>query len=601
MPRRYSPEQTASLQIWLDRAQVRPASNEILIDGEVVRVRPKTMAVLERLIAGRGEVVTKEGILNHVWPHMEVSDGVLTDAVHELRRAFSDNSRDPRFIQTIPRRGYRLLASLETLEAAAARLSASGRGTPRIAVLPFVSLSDEPEDKYFCDGLCEDLINGLGKAGDVEVVARTSSLKAGADQSDLHRIAARLQASHLVCGSLRRRNDEIRVIAHLIEPRTDTEIWSEVYDRRLEDLIAVQDEIARSIVQAVMPHLEIPGEDGLVSVSTSNLEAYREFAKGRYFWIQDNANPSRAIVHYQRALEMDPDFALPHAGMVECYNTFAVFHLMPQASAREASIQHAEQALFLDPQSADTQFAFGYTQFYIHWNWRLAEMAFIKALGVNPNHVLARCFLSLLYCPLRRFAEGHRFARSATRLDPCSPFAWFMRGFGSHYRRDFKDALFAAEQGLELASEDVLLRFVQADSLVRLGQPERALKLNHELYERTADFPAWRSLAGAVYRMLGDTRRAESICGDLQCSGGNGDAFVCSYLLAQLGEVDLALDSLERAERDKDSALWTTGCAPQYDSLRQHPRFFELLQRLGLDTASLQSWASGEMSLEFPR
>ena len=593
---RQHPDQSATLQIWLGKAQVRLASNEILIDGGAAHVKPKTMAVLERLIAGRGDVVTKESLLNHVWPNMVVSERVLTDAVHELRRAFSDDSKAPSFIQTIPRRGYRLVADVETLEIAAARLSASGRGVPRIAVLRFASLSDEPEDRYFCEGLCEDLINGLGKTEHVEVVARTSSLKASADQIDLRGIAQRLAASHLVHGSLRRTNNRIRVIVHLVAPETATEIWSEVFDRRLDDLIAVQDEIARSIVQAVVPQLKVSAKEGLVSVSTSNLEAYREFSKGRYFWMQDNANPSRSMVHYQRALEMDPDFALPHVGMVECYNTFAVYHLMPQIPAREASIRHAEQALFLDPHSADTEFAFAYTQFYMRWNWRLAEMGFQKALEVNPNHVLARCILSLLYCSMRRYAESHSQARSATRLDPLSHFAWYIRGVVGHCQRDFVDALYAAEQGLELASEDVLLRFIQADSLVRLAQPDRALKLNHELYERTDGFPEWRSLVGVIYRMLGETGRAERIRRELRRDDGKDDPFICSYLLAHLGEVDLALDYLEQAERDKDAALWTIACYPCFDPLRRHSRFVELLKRLGLDSASLQSWAPAEAS-----
>ena len=588
------------LQIWLDRAQIRPTSNEILIDGEIVRVKPKTMAVLERLITGRGEVVSRENILNQVWPNMEVSESALTDAIHELRRAFSDSSRHPRFIQTIPRRGYRLVAKVETLEAAADRLSASGRGTPRIAVLPFVSLSDEPEDRYFCEGLCEDLINDLGKTGQVEVVARTSSLKAAADQTDLRRIASRLGASHLVNGSLRRTNDRIRVIAHLVAPESGTEIWSEVYDRHLDDLITVQDQIAHSIVHAVLPHLEIPTAEGLVSVSTSNLEAYREFSKGRFFWIQDNTNPARAMAHYQRALELDPNFALPHVGMVECYNTFAVFHLMPQVPAREASIQHAEQALFLDPQSADTQFAFGYMQFYMRWNWRLAEMAFRKALEFNPNHVLARCFLSFLYSALRRFTDSYTNARAATRLDPFSPFAWFVLALINSYRREFKETLYAAEQGLELTGEDVLLRYFQASSLARLGQPGRALKLTHELYDRTADFPLWRSLVGVLYQMLHEPERTQHIRRQLHCDDGDGDPFVCSFVLTELGEIEFALDCLEQMERDRDPAMWVIGSAPEFDPLRRHPRFIELLKRLGLDSASLRIWSPAEVNAETP-
>ena len=593
MPRRYSPEPTTSLPIWLDRAQVRPASNEILIDGEIVHVRPKTMAVLERLIAGRGEVVTKESILNHVWPNMEVSDGALTDAVHELRRAFSDNSRDPRFIQTIPRRGYRTIADI----------TVPRFGSPRIAVLPFTSLSDDPEDRYFCDGLAEELIGGLGRIRQVEVVARTSSFKLAEDESDHQRLAAKLDASHLVSGSLRRTGNRIRVIAYLIDPETETEIWSAVFDRELGDLISVQDEIASNIAQTVAPQLGLAAGHRLISVSTSNLEAYRQFSKGRYFWKQFNYDPARPMEFYRNALELDPDFALPHAGMVECYNTFAVFHLMPQSQAREASIEHAERALFLDPYSADTLFAFGYMQFYMHWNLRLAEMAFNKALAINPNHVLALCFLSMLLCPLQRRNESRRYAETATRLDPFSPFSWWMRSVVSHYNRDPEDALDAAEQGLELSQDDVLMRWIRADSVTRLSGRRRALDLIRDLDVRTDEQPMFKACAGVLYSLVGE--ESETLRIRERLSGGSsrdsGAAFVDSLLFTHLNDFEGALDCLEQAEAEKDATFWVIGCSPYFDPLRHHPRFVRLLKRLALDTASLQSWASGEMSPEFPR
>ena len=559
-------------RIWLEDVEVRLDSNEIVVEGTVVRLKPKAMQVLQCLVSASGRVLTNSEILDQVWSNLIVSASVLTEAIHELRRAFRDESRKPRFIQTVPRRGYRMVAEIRF----------STGGNPRVAVLPFASLSDDPEDRYFCDGLAEELINGLGRIREVEVVARTSSFRLAESEVNRQRLAGKLNATHLVSGSLRRIANRIRVVAYLIDSDAETEVWSAVFDRLLGDLITVQDEIASSIARAIAPQLELGAGDRLVGISTSNLEAYREFSRGRHLWKQFNYDPARSMQCYRKALDLDPDFALPHAGMVECYNTLAVFHLMPQNAAREASIKHAEQALFLDPHSADTQFAFGYTQLYMHWNWRLAEMAFDRALATNPNHVLALCFRSLLLCTLQRWEESRSLAVTATRLDPFSPLSWSLRSVASLYRRDPGDALAAAEHGLELNPEDLLSRWVRADSVVRLGSRPRALDMVHDLDARADGQPLFKACAGVLYGLLGERSETLRIWEQLEC-GTRADAFLCSLLSIHLNDPEKALDPLEQAESEGEAAFYTIGCLPYFDPLRRHPRFVRLLKRLGID------------------
>ena len=235
-------------RIWFGDVEVRPDNNDIIVNGSVVRLKPKAMQVLNCLIAADGAVVTKSSILDKVWPNVTVSESIVTEAIRELRRALDDETRNARYIQTVHRRGYRTIAEITIPRS----------GSLRIAVLPFASLSDDPEDRYFCDGLAEELIGGLGRIRQVEVVARTSSFKLAEDQSDHQNLAAKLDATHLVGGSLRRSGNRIRVIAHLIDPETQTEIWSSAFDRELGDLISVQDEIAGNIAQAIAPQLGPP-------------------------------------------------------------------------------------------------------------------------------------------------------------------------------------------------------------------------------------------------------------------------------------------------------------------------------------------------------
>lgn len=576
---RFLSDSELSGPVMLGEIEVRPGTNELCVRGEVLRLKPKVMLVLMQLIAGRGAVVTKSVLLDRVWPNMAVSESTLTEAIHEIRRALADSAKTPRYIQTISRRGYRIAAPVSR---PATKASAAKETRPRIAVTNFTSLSDDPEDNYFCEGLCEELINSLGRNGYIDVLARTSTLEATGDGSVAADIAARLDATHLVSGSLRKGKERIRVIAHLIEVATGKEIWSEVYDRELKDFIVVQNDIAGAIGTAVTPHLIVDRTPAHSYVPDP--EAFREFSKGRYFWKQDNANPAKAMPHYETAMRIDPGFAAPYAGMVECYNTLGIFHLMPQAAAREASTRYSEQAFFLDPNSPESLFAFGYTQFYMRWNWPVAEAAFHKCLIINPNHVLAHIFLALLYCPLGRSDDSRHHADLATRLDPFSPLIWWLRFLHYHYFRDFQGALVAAEHALEFHPDDVLIQWAMADSLVRLGRKPEARRSVAKLEAITAEFPLFRVCAGILYTMLDRLEEAMRIERELLLSENDNvqDPFLCGLLAIYLGRQDRALDMLERAEREHDAILWIIACEPYFDPLRDKSRFAGLLRRLHL-------------------
>lgn len=567
-------------KLLLGDVEVRPQRNEIAIDGATVRLQPKVMAVLLELARAGGDVVTKQQMLDLVWPNMSVSDNVLTEAIHQLRRALSDDPRRPRYIKTIPRRGYRLVTKVRQPGIAQAGEPVVKR--PRIAVTSFRSLSNEFEDRFFCEGLCEELISSLGRYGAFDVLARTSTLEAP-DNVDPSSLADQLGVTHLIAGTLRRDGNSIRVIAHLVDCENGTEVWSYTYDRDLEDLIRVQDEIARRIGEAIAPRLDHNQGTDPSSAYVPDPESFREFSKGRFFWKQDNANPQRAMEHYEKALQIDPHYAAPYAGLVECFNTLGVFQLAPQAQMREASLAHAEQALFLDPISAETLFAFGYSQFYMRWNWRVAEQAFRKCLTINPNHALAHSFLSLLFCALGRRTEAYTHAERATDLDPFSPFTWWMRALQMHYCRDLENCLHAAEQGFELHTDDVLLSWVAADALVRLGHRSRALELIHKLKSLTPEFPLFRACAALLYQMLGLSDEVIRICEETQDSSDEGARpFVRSMLALAVGQLDSAVGYLEASERARDATLWIVACEPYFDPLRDNSRFLALLRRLNL-------------------
>jgi tetratricopeptide (TPR) repeat protein len=288
-------------------------------------------------------------------------------------------------------------------------------------------------------------------------------------------------------------------------------------------------------------------------------------------------------------MQIDPSYAAPYAGMVECFNTLGVFHLMaPLDEVRDATIRYAEQALFLDPTSPDSLFAFGYTQFYMRWDWAGAEAAFLKCLSINPNHSIAHSFLSLLYSTLGRHEESRQHTDAAKRIDPYSTLTWWMSSLHYHYAREFEEGLVAARRGLELHPDDVLINWAIADSLVRLGRMDEALPAVDRLHELTAEFPLYRACSGILYKILGKPGEANRIYSELGLDAAEvQDPFICGLLTIYVGEPEHALSMLERAESANDPLLWVIAREPYYDPLRGERRFIELMSRLGLPADNL--------------
>jgi TolB-like protein len=563
----------------LGDAVISVRKNEIVVDGKTKRIKPKAMAVLEQLVRAAGDVVTKEELLEAIWPNMSVSDTVVTEAIHEVRRALDDSAKSPRYIQTIPRRGYR------TIEKVSVSANASAITRPRLAVLSFTSLSDQPEDQYFCEGICEELISRLGRFAGIDVLGRMSVLQSRDIGIELTELAGRMGASHFVTGTLRRHGLRVRVLAHLIEAASGRHIWSETIDRELVDLLEVQDEIARQIRSAIEPHLSPARDLDMRSRHAPDPEAFREFSKGRFLWHQDNANPARAMTHYESAMEIDPQFAAPYAGMVECFNTLGVFHLAPHQAVRDASLANAEQALLLDPESPEVLFAFGYSQFYMRWNWVAAETALRRCISINPNHALAHAFLSLLCCPLDRRAEALAHSDRATDLEPFSPLTWMLRALQFRYFEEFDACHEAVDQGLEFRVDDVGLKWLKADCLVRLGRESAGVRAVEALEASTTAAPLFTACAAFLYRELRLAEGAERVCERLQSQGGEAaEAFVASLAAMAMEDNDLAVTLLEQAERDHDATLWVVSCDPYFRELRNDPRCRAIIQRLGLPT-----------------
>src|SRR5215471_8091125 len=248
-------------------------------EGRSVRLEPKVMGVLLCLAQHPGETLSKEQLFQAVWPNIIVTEGVLKRCIGELRRVFDDDARNPHIIETISKRGYRLVASVSAL-AAAAPAPPETAVTDSIAVLPFANMSADPENEYFSDGITEEIIDALAQIPGLHVVARSSAFSFKGKYIDLRLLGEQLKVRTVLEGSVRRADNRVRITVQLVSTADGYHLWSERYDRELTDVFAIQEEIAQAITQRLK--LTFPWrEKELVKTGTPNLEAYQSYLKGR--------------------------------------------------------------------------------------------------------------------------------------------------------------------------------------------------------------------------------------------------------------------------------------------------------------------------------
>ena len=311
------------------------ANRSLRLYGDEILLAPKSFAVLLYLAERAGTLVTKEDLLNAVWPDTFVSEGVLKRAVLEIRKALGDDADEPRFIQTLHRRGYRFVEGRTVAEPVVVAVAPppAAISKTRIAVLPFVSMSADPENEYFSDGLTEELINRLAQMPALQVVARTSVFHFKGKNEDIRDVGTKLSVGSVIEGSVRKACDMLRVTVQLINCEDGYHLWSQTYDRQLKDVFAIQDEISTAVAGELGPRI------GLTPKRTAprgpvNLEAYTLYLQGRHHARRLMDDLPKGIRYYQAAIESDPDYAPAYSGLAGAYYWLCFLGLGPAQVGR---------------------------------------------------------------------------------------------------------------------------------------------------------------------------------------------------------------------------------------------------------------------------
>ena len=485
-------------------------------------------------------------------------------------------------LQKDPTRRYAraddLLADLKE-----ARPRRDAAALPSIAVLPFVDMSPAKDQEYFCDGIAEELINGLAHIKDLKVVARTSAFAFKGRNVDVREIGRQLNVRAVLEGSIRKAGNRLRITAQLIDVEEGYHLWSEKFDRSLEDIFEIQDEVAAAVVENLRVTLLAGEKAAIEKRHTSDPEAYALYLRGRYFFSRPSAeNFQRAIACYGQAVERDPEFALAHFAIAEVRSGSAILSLGTPRDIWPLVEPPLQRAVALDPTLAEAIGLTAAQAMYFNWDWAAAERHFNAALALNPSHAMTRANHAWLYAYLGRFDAAVSEIRRALDLDPLMPlFSAFLIGILIEARR-FDEAIAEFDKAIELDPQSPLAYFHGGCGYYGRGMLDEA----RAAFERSlalTDFAGWAE--GMLGFVLADEGRREDAARVLQTMADKRSSHYVSapciaFLAWRLGRVDQTFEYLDKGFDERDTLIAPLDVYPFIDDLRREPRFQALLTRL---------------------
>ena len=550
-----------------------------------VRLQEQPFEILRLMLERPGDVVTREQLRQRLWPAGTYVDfeHSLNAAVKRLRAALGDDADNPRFVETLPRRGYRFIARLDAPAPAQPVRAASPQ--PRLAVLPFANLSEDPAQEYFSDGLTEEMIAQLGSVsrGRIGVVARWSSMVFKGTTRRAREIGEALRVDYLVEGSVRREGDRVRITARLIETASETNLWSEVYDRELTDFLIVQTDVAAHVARSMAMELA-PVQDRPANCGPA---AYQAYLKGRYYWNKPfDEGVKEAIDYYQRALVASPSFGAAHAALARAHVCKAEFyHVLPRQALKDAEAS-AARALTIDPTLYEAHLAVGDVRRMHDLDWSAAETSYGQAIANNPSYESAHRAYGMMLSVQGRHTEAIRASERACELDPLCLVVGTTAALTRYAAGDFDAAVDHCRNTIDMDPAFMPARRILAAAYLQSGRETEALaELESAVSLADGDSdPMLLSWLAHAMAVTGSRREATSLISRAQALGR--ERYVSPYHLAMahvgIDSIDAAFDLLDRAWLDRDPALACIHVEPRFEPLRGDRRYRELLGRLKL-------------------
>lgn len=595
----------------------------LLSEHEIVPLAPKVFDTLLVLVESTGRVIEKDELLKKVWPDTFVGESSLARNISTLRKVLGQSPGDEGYIQTIPKRGYRFVpevrspadTKITTAESASSparriptlklglgltalvlagaavigvRSYLSSKAKPQpvhsLIVLPFVNLSGAPDSEYFSDGLTEEVIDNLVRIPDLRVVARTTAFQYKGKPLDIRLIGTQLNTDAALEGSVRRQGNRLRITAQLNSTRNGYHYWSQTWEREVQDVFAVQEEIAHKVAEAIHQgkQTSLPFA---IQPPTHNLAAYDSYLRGMYLQTKLFSGAlEQAIAAFQDAAQKDPNFAAAHAQIANTYLLAAMIGRMPPAQAYPIAEQYLQRALSMEPSFPAAQAAQGWISTHFDWDWIAAERAIRNAIQGNPSDPFAHFVYSGFLVAMKRMPEAFEESQRALEADPANPEMLSHLGWIFFINRK-------PEQTIRLAQ-----RAADIDPAFK-----GALGLLKWAYEETGQFDA----AIAVMKRLAlPPALILSVSSGFQSRGAKGyfqgyidyrvkrlgpipptvefSPYGIATFYSRLGETGEALRWLEQGIQERDGWMVYMNVDPLLDNVRGEPRLQDLVRRIGL-------------------
>jgi TolB-like protein/DNA-binding winged helix-turn-helix (wHTH) protein/Flp pilus assembly protein TadD len=589
--------------------------------GKPVSLPPKALKLLSVLLENHGRIVEKEALMREVWEGAFVEEGNITYTVRLLRKTFNDDKHAPHYIETVPKRGYRFIGPLQSLEKVVVEPPKSVTATQRfrrnavigfaiiiavvlgawllwprpsgtaqpserkmmLAVLPFQNLTGDDGQEYFSDGLTEEMITRLGniEPNRLGVIARTSVMHYKNNPATIDQIGRELQVQYVLEGSVRRDANRVRIAAQLIQTSDQTHVWAREYDREITDLLSLQDEIAQEV--AVNIQSTLGTKEQHPTATPEDFEAYDLYLKGQYFFNKRGAeNLQQAIGYFGQSINKDPNYARAYAGQAASYALLSGYSAEPQSEFIAKARGAADQALAIDPNLSEAHTALALIVQNYDWDWQTSETEFKRAIELNPNYATAHHWYAEHLALLGRFDEALHESELARRIDPLSQIIATDNGEILHFSRQYDLAIQELREVEEM--EPGLARaHIVVHVYVEKGMFKEALA-DIEQLRRTSNGPWISAETAYVYGRSGRSTDAQRVVDKLLEMNKNQpiDASLLVWAYTGMGNKEQAFAWLEKAYDQHSNILTRLKVDPAFDSLRDDPRFQDLLARVHL-------------------
>lgn len=561
-------------------------TRELRKGGRRIHLRPQATRVLLVLATRTGQVVTREELKREIW-----GTGTFVDAEHglnlcvrQIRAALNDDADTPRYIETLPRCGYRFIAPLD-----GRTRESGGHPSPMrsLAVLPLQNLGNDTDEDYLADGMTEALITELASISALRVISRTSAMQYKGARKTLPVIAEELGVDAVIEGSLQREGKRLRITVQLIEARQERHLWAAKYDRDFRDILVLQREVARAVTEQIKGKLTEQEKVRGTPAHPVDPEAFEAYLKGKFYANKlTKEGLDKAIGYFEQALEKNKEYAPAYAGLADCYIEGCVTSV---AGTRPRDVfprarSLVQKAMEIDGMLAEAHMELAMIAWRYEWNWKSAEKEFRLAIELNPGYAGARQRYGWYLFALARHDESLDQLERALKNDPLSVWIHSNIGCALYYARRYDDAIGHLAETLEMDANHLPARVFLGFVYEQKRMFDEAISEFENAIALSSGAPLHLASRAHAYAASGRTQDARSLAEELNKQSQR--KYVPSYWMAPvcaaLGDKEEAFRWLERAYEERDGWIVYLKVDPRLDALRSDARFASLLRRIGL-------------------